>query len=193
MNGSSRSNARARRTSRLSYGRVSLPDARYFLTLCAVRPSRALTEPEVAHAIADTLLAMQAEGDWLGACSTVMPDHLHLLGRLGARLSLGQIVGKLKALTKSLLTAHKTGWQANFFEHRLRPDEPWDCYAFYVFLNPYRTSLIDAHQAWPWWWRSSDVSFDFESMLRPDGTPPDEWVGWDAERMGLRPESVGSD
>lgn len=61
-----------------------------------------------------------------------MPDHIHLLFSLGSRLSLSQVIQKFKSKTKQALNSHDLKWQANFFEHRLRPDVEMEQFALYI-------------------------------------------------------------
>ena len=117
--------------------------------------------------------------------ATVMPDHMHVLLQLGERLTIGQLVGKLKAKTKTALAQHGLRWQENFYEHRLRPDELANGYAFYIFMNPYRAGLIKRHTLWPYWQCPASARFDFQSLLEDGLYPPREWVECDFSRFGL--------
>ena len=186
-------NQPARRTQALRRGRVSLPGARYFITLSAVRPTAALTMPRLAAEIqrlsTDTII--DDAGRLL--CSTIMPDHVHLLLELGGRLTVGQLIGKLKALSRPALAAEGAAWQRDFFEHRLRPDDPANAYARYVFLNPYRAALLDRRSVWPWWVLGTGVEFDFTAMLDCGQYPPTEWLGEDLSVSGLCAERLGPD
>jgi hypothetical protein len=80
-------------------------------------------------------------------------------------------------------------WQANYFEHRLRPDDANSPYARYMFLNPYRAGLIPADHPWPWWRAWDD--FDFMAALS-DGGPPVEWLSQSLKDLGIIPETVGT-
>ena len=64
----------------------------------------------------------EKDGDATCMASTIMPDHLHFLAILSDRLSISRVVGKFKALTQPAMRAEGLCWQANFFEHRLRPE-----------------------------------------------------------------------
>jgi putative transposase len=181
-----------RRTRELRKGRISVPDGRYFLTLCAIRPTSQLTTASVAHAIRSTIQKSVEDRDYALLCGTLMPDHLHLLVQLSHRLSIGQAVGKLKALTRKPLAESGCRWQANFFEHRLRPDEATSLYALYIFLNPYRAGILTRRSVWPWWMKGT-ASFDFETLLEESRYPAKEWLVSDTQALGIKPDDVGLD
>ncbi len=126
-------------------------------------------------------------------CSTIMPDHVHLLLQLGERLTVGQVVGKVKALSRAALSEHRASWQRDFFEHRLRPEDPTESYARYVFLNPYRGGLLDRRRVWPMWGVGRGVEFDFFAMLEDGRYPPTEWLDEDISVSGLSVDCVGAD
>ena len=181
-----------RRTEDLRRGRISLPGARYFITVCARRPASVLTEKPVGAALQVAVAGLFPDDDAAVLCSTVMPDHLHLLVQLGERLSVGRVVAKFKSATTVTLREKGLDWQRNFFEHRLRPTDKADLYARYIFMNPYRAGLLAANDVWPWWRLNESVEFDFLQHLRA-GVPPNEWMDESVEDMGLLPEHLGLD
>ena len=122
-----------------------------------------------------------------------MPDHVHFLITLGRRLSVGRLVAKFKSQTRQTLLHHATGWQRNFFEHRLRPDEAIEAFARYIFLNPYRGRLIGRKTEWPFWLMDTNRTFDFCQWLEAGRHPPIEWISTDLQKLGLSHDSVGAD
>ena len=104
-----------------------------------------------------------------------MPDHIHLLVTVGERLSLGQCVGRLKAKTRYLLSAASLRWQGNYFEHRLKADEPIETVLRYMFLNPYRANLLKLAEAYPWFWLGSAETEWFRPQTNNDRPFP-EWL-----------------
>ena len=101
-------------TGELLIGRRSVPGASYFLTLCEARRQAGLTQPDVAAAIRHSLDTLHTAGDFTLIAATVMPDHVHLLGVLGARLSLSRVVGKIKSVFRPSLSDTKLTWQENY-------------------------------------------------------------------------------
>ena len=179
-----------RNTDALVRGRVSLTGARYFITICAVRPVNMLRPSGAADAVLATLRSVICGEVGHVSCCTVMPDHVHVLLELGARLQLGQVVGKIKTRSRPILDRGGARWQRNFFEHRLRPDESVDAYARYIYLNPYRANLLNRRDVWPWWHRG-DAVFDFVDMMEEGRYPPPAWLDEPVESLGLAPENLG--
>lgn len=180
-----------RKTGNLHRGRVSIPGARYFVTVCAVRPTQRLTERETAVRLLADLASVCSGPDGALLCATVMPDHVHALLTLGNRLALGQLLGKYKTLTREYLRRKGLHWQRDFFDHRLRPEDLASPFARYIFLNPYREHLIPRRSLWPWWRDPQIVEFDFTTTLEDGRYPPIEWLESELAALGIRPEEVG--
>ena len=125
----------SRRTADLLIGRRSVPGAVYFLTLCEAKRFPRLTTPAIALSLREALSELHRCGDFSLVAATVMPDHVHLLGRLGPRLSLSRTVGKLKTITKPFLVETGARWQENFYDHRLRDETTLEPFARYIHLE----------------------------------------------------------
>ena len=182
-----------RETSNLRKGRVSIAQARYFITINAERPCFGLTGESVASRLMYVLSEMQDSGDFTLMASTIMPDHVHLLIQLHDRLTISQVCGKFKAKSRDTLLRCGAKWQRNFYEHRLRPDDDVSPFAIYILLNPYRKKLIPAHESWPWWQRGNFAAFDFDDLLLDGDCPPSAWVAWELADLGLTTSQVGPD
>ena len=135
-----------------------------------------LHSPPVATAIRKSLDTLHVAGDFRLIAATVMPDHIHVLGTLGHRLALKSVIAKFKTLARSTLAAEHLVFQPNFYDHRLRHDDPKEAFARYIFLNPYRARLIPFDATWPHWWRWGDLRFDFESIFAQTGRIPAPWL-----------------
>jgi len=130
----------------------------------------------------NTLRSWHDEKDGTVLAATVMPDHVHVLYALGRKLTAGQCVGRWKSTLRRAINFTEE-WQRDFWEHRLRPDEAAEDYAFYIFMNPYRAGLIPATAVWQRWWRPAAEPFGFERHLDSSGTPQPEWLSWPEERF----------
>jgi putative transposase len=162
-----------RRTARLRWGRHSEPSARYFVTACTHK-----REPVLLALGAEMLRIfseLHADHDAVVHAATVMPDHIHLLLTLGTRLRLGQLVGKVKSVSRKE-AADKWRWQDDFFERRLRGHESLEDYARYIFMNPYRRRLLPLHERWPWWYCPDESQFQFTALVAQEKTVPAEWI-----------------
>jgi REP element-mobilizing transposase RayT len=142
--------------------------------------------PARAEAVLETLRTWHDEKDGRIIAATIMPDHIHVLFELGVRLTVGRCVARWKADVRRK-TSYAEGWQRDFWEHRVRNDEQWEDYGLYMFLNPYRASLIRRDESWPWWWAPEPKHFSFTQMLDSRGAPPTEWMDWPEDRWaGLK-------
>jgi REP element-mobilizing transposase RayT len=163
-----------RKTERLRIGRASISEAVYFLTICTRGRAPILLREENMPCLRDALGAMSGDDAELFA-ATIMPDHAHVLFKLGRRLALDRVVAKFKTVARD--GGRKSWhWQENSFEHRLRPDEPTEHYAFYIFMNPYRAALVPITEAWPFWVCPEPRRFLFSEHLDAEGAPPPEWL-----------------
>jgi len=163
-----------RRTFDLRRGRISVPGAFYFITFCTRRRTPVLNTPATHEAGGEVCRRLSADGDVTSFTSTIMPDHVHLLFRLGARLSLSRVVAKWRAgLTRAV---PDVSWQSNFFDHRLHPGEDPEHYAWYAFMNPYCAGLVSLDESWAGWWLDGETNWEFLSHARPGPSPLPEWL-----------------
>ncbi|TVP78661.1 MAG: hypothetical protein EA353_07880 [Puniceicoccaceae bacterium] len=161
---------------KLRKGRVSIPFARYFTTLCVKNRIPRLTKGGIPHSLRQALLELHSDKDIEFICSTVMPDHSHLLYRLGDRLTLSQVQAKLKSKTNAFLAQEGIEWQRNYFDHYLRNKIPMDRFARYIFLNPYQKELLKTTQAWPHWLVNRERRPEFMEHLYNGNLPPTQWL-----------------
>jgi len=104
-----------------------------------------------------------------------MPNHVHVLIRLGERLSLGQTIQRLKAKTSPVLRTKNLIWERNFSDHKLRPDEPLLPVFLYIYLNPYRAELCKPTEPWIDYRCCEDDWNWFRSLLNQD-LPVPTWL-----------------
>ena len=161
----------------LRRGRVSIPGAEYFLTVCTDERRTGLTALETATAILGELRAMNDDFTWQLRCAVMMPDHIHLLVILGQRLGLGKTIARLKSKTSALLgkLTPPVHWERDFFDHHVRPDEDRLGIFLYIFLNPYRAGLASRSERWPWYYCCDDDWAWFKDHLDAERPAP-EWL-----------------
>jgi len=165
----------------LRKGRISKPEARYFITCCTQGRAVGLENEACAIPILAALNELHAETSIDLMSATVMSDHVHLLMQLGRRLTLSQVLGKFKAATRGLLAEAGLAWQDNYYDHRLRADDAAEKFAKYIFLNPYRAGLVPLDETWPWWVLRNDYAPEFLALLDDPPLPPQEWLGQSSE------------
>ena len=161
----------------LRRGRVSIPHAEDFLTVCTDEKRTGLISPSAASTILAEMRAMTGDRTWQLRCAVVMPDHIHALVILGERLTLGQSIGRLKSKTKPVLHAIDPAleWERDFYDHHVRPDEERLAIFLYVFLNPYRAGLCARGDRWPWYFCRDEDWHWFSGLLDAD-CPYPEWL-----------------
>lgn len=104
-----------------------------------------------------------------------MPDHLHLLAELTGDLPISRCIARLKTKTRPNLLNQGISWQGNFYEHRLRPEEPSRLVIRYLFLNPARAELVHASESYPWFWLGAEENAWFRPTTDA-GMPFPEWL-----------------
>jgi REP element-mobilizing transposase RayT len=158
----------------LRRGRFSVPNANYFVT-CNLEPRVPVLVPRAANDIVASAHQLHREAIWCLRCMTVMPDHVHLFFTLHARLSLSQSIARLKHDTSSCLISHRTDWQDNFYDHRLRPTDSAEATIRYIWLNPYRAGLISAQEVWPHFYCCAE-DWAWFGGLTDKGLPDPAWL-----------------
>jgi REP element-mobilizing transposase RayT len=159
----------------LRRGRNSEPASNYFLTVCTNNQATGLTEPEVSKTIWQEISLSETDCSWQLRCAVILPDHMHMLIRLGKRLSLGQTIQRLKAKTSPTLRTKNLCWERNFFDRKLRPDEPLLPVFLYIYLNPYRTNLCKPVEPWGNY-RCGENDWDWFQPLLNQDLPAPEWL-----------------
>lgn len=166
-----------RRNQDMHRGRISFVAGIYFVTCCLKARDKSRLGHGALNQITDMVRDMDAYGDTRTLAFVAMPDHLHWLFAVGERLTLTQVVAKLKFLSRQVLAADGAQWQRDCYEHRLRSSETLEDYGLYIFLNPYRAGLVSPEMAWPHWWTGQPCELSFMEKLSPSGGPPTEWLG----------------
>jgi REP element-mobilizing transposase RayT len=143
------------RQRRLADFDYSDPDCAYFVTVCARKGTAPFTDSRLAAEVVKTLHWLRSSQGITLYAFCLMPDHLHLLLRLGTseEHALGQIVGSLKQFTtKRSWQLGYTGhlWQARFYDHILRRSEHGASIAAYILDNPVRKGLVEDASAYPY-------------------------------------------
>lgn len=155
--------------------RESKPSADYFLTINLARRGSGLEKPDRTIAVIRQWNKLAAETHWLIRTATVMPDHLHLLVRLGKSISLEECIKLLKGRLSPCLRAGALRWQDGFYEHQLRTDDDASAVFFYIYLNPYRAGLISETEIWPGY-RCRAEDWAWFGQLTKESIPQPEWL-----------------
>lgn len=155
--------------------RTTIQGASYFVTICSRERMAGLTDPELADSIARELRSMETDGAVNLRAGVIMPDHLHLFLRATGTLTLGQLIGRLKAKTRAALGHRGMRRQGNYYEHRLRPEDSAEDVLRYIYLNPYLAKLVTPSRPYPYFWLGAEDAAWFQPLL-DDERPFPEWL-----------------
>jgi len=130
------------------------PDVAFFVTIRAHPGKAPFTDARLAGQVVSSLEWLRANRGVKIYAYCLMPDHLHLLIRLGdTGHELGQIIGSLKSFTTK--QCWKLGfrgilWQDHFHDHVLRCNEDASSIATYILENPVRKGLVESAELYEW-------------------------------------------
>ena len=83
----------------------------------------------------------------------IMPNHVHVVGRLFPGVTLASTLHSWKSYTakeaKSVLHLRGTFWQREYYDHLIRSEAEFDRANAYVIDNPAKAGLRN----WPWVWQ----------------------------------------
>jgi putative transposase len=117
---------------------------RYFLTICAVRPTTPFRDGGVAEFVLGQLRHFAAWEQFALLAYCFMPDHVHLLleGR-SDRSDLRRLVTRWKQDTGFSYRRQEGHalWWSGYHDHVLREHESVAAYVRYVLLNPVKAGL----------------------------------------------------
>lgn len=155
--------------------RRSRPGSDYFLTINLATRGRGLEIPALTNAVINRWEQLDAQGYWRVRTGTVMPDHLHLLIRLGDIAPLDECLKRFKGRLQSALRWHGLKWQEGYYDHEVRAgDDPLPIF-LYIYLNPYRAELVPDTQTWPGY-RCRPEDWDWFGALTKESAPQPEWL-----------------
>jgi putative transposase len=139
----------------LRIGRVSLPGQVYLITTVVSRRREVFRDLMAARELIAALRYQQEVGNARTLAFVVMPDYLHWLMELGARLPFSEVVGTVKGYSARRLRRVADGegrlWQAGFHDHAVRAEEDLRALARYVIYNPVRSGLVESVRNYPHW------------------------------------------
>jgi putative transposase len=127
------------------------PDtATFFITICCTpKGENQLCRHEIAAAIIESVAFRQSRRDWWMELLLLMPDHLHALVSFPSDKDMTAVISQWKEFLAKKIGI---GWQANFFDHRLRNDQQLREKADYILQNPVRRGLAARTEDWRFVW-----------------------------------------
>ncbi len=156
-------------------GRSSEGGALYFVTICEKERNPRLANELVFKSINEVI--MRCEKDNVLHCRSwiVMPDHIHLLFELGDSLSSGKCVSRIKTQIRKICGWNQFAWERSFFDRQVREHDNILSLFLYIFLNPYRSKLIEHSKKWPYY-HCCQEDWDWFSEFTNEDQPFPEWL-----------------
>jgi len=143
----------------------------YFATLCSFQKAPVFRKGALCKRLLELLSSEATAKDFSILAYCLMPDHLHFLAK-GLRGSSDFLhilkTFKLKSSRNYALLSGGALWQRGFFEHVLRPTEPVESFAWYIWLNPVRRGLVSSPEEYPY-------SGSFSGLHMPLGWTNRHW------------------
>jgi putative transposase len=161
--------------SALRFGRWSTAFAEYLVSFCTLDRRSGLDRPEITAAIIAHWRGLEKAGAWEIRTGSVMPDHAHVLFRLGAGCDLAAAMRLCKGPLTPLLRSAGLHWQEGYHDRRLRPNDEILPVFLYIFLNPYRAGLLNTGAIWPGYFCCAE-DWAWFSQLTQANCPFPEWL-----------------
>ncbi|MFN2500887.1 MAG: transposase [Pyrinomonadaceae bacterium] len=112
-----------------------------------------LSVPEIAELVQDALLFYD-NTHYLLLSWVIMPNHLHMLIRPMAKVSLSKVMRDLKGFTarKANMVLGRDGafWQPDYFDRYIQDQEHYFKALRYIERNPVKVGLCSQPEAWPY-------------------------------------------
>jgi putative transposase len=138
----------------LRKGRFSQQNSIYFITTTTYQRIPWFQEFSFARIMCVILENQIILSDAENLCWVVMPDHIHLLLRLG-ETPLHKIINQLKSCSARHLNSEigRSGrfWEHGFYDHAVRKEESMRDVARYIVGNPIRAGLVERIGDYPFW------------------------------------------
>jgi REP element-mobilizing transposase RayT len=139
----------------LRIGRASIPNQVYVVTFVTRDRIGWFREFAMARAASASRVAAVRATDAELLAWVLMPDHAHLLLKLGSRWPLPRIVQSAKAAmalaANRILGRRGSLWARAYHDHALRAEEDVAAAARYIVRNPVRAGLASRCGDYPYW------------------------------------------
>lgn len=132
----------------------SSKDHIFFITICSANKKTYFMNSSMAKLIIDEVNNRCIIREIKLFCYCLMPDHLHLLIRLGEKYekNLQSWIVAFKRYTSrtfNLMFGIRQLWQTNFYDHVVRKEESLLKICEYILNNPVRKGLVKKWQDYP--------------------------------------------
>ena len=139
----------------LRRGRYSHAGGIYLITTTTCAREPIFLDFRQACAAAAVITDRQSLGDSQLLAWVLMPDHLHLLLRIGMRDTLANVIGRIKSRSSTAVKRAEGRcipvWFTGYHDRAIRRDEDVCRAARYVVANPIRAGLVQRCGDYPVW------------------------------------------
>ena len=141
-------------------GRISIVGQFYSITKCCHDNQSFLipnNNDEMAtknfEIISNSISWLNDNDYWKCYDYVIMPNHIHLIFRLGERKKLGEVMHSFSSFTAHEISKNlgRTGaiWQDGYYDHALRDEDAYLRHVNYIAENPVRAGLVVEVTEWP--------------------------------------------
>lgn len=139
----------------LRKGRCSELGVTYFVTTRTLEP-QTLALPAARDIVVEALQYSHAQEWWEVFGFVVMPNHLHILAKLGTAKGLSDVMASLKKWSarriNPLLNREGHLWQDGYQDESIYGDTPHAAVLEYISLNPVKAGLARQAGEYRWCW-----------------------------------------
>jgi len=139
---------------RLSRHRLSFPGVFYFVSTAKATQALPIDRLDFFQIISAEIAHMKQERLVHCLALVLMPDHLHMIIRLGAKANLSQAIKLFKGRTahqfNQLRQNSGSVWYKGFHDKMIRSAKDLSGYLHYLRLNPVTAKLAPSPEAWPY-------------------------------------------
>jgi REP element-mobilizing transposase RayT len=137
--------------SALRLGRASIENQVYLITFTTYRRAPLFSELSSSQILARCIESRGVTKNSEVLCWVIMPDHVHLLLRLGVGDTLGNFVMRLKSSSTRRLELPHPVWARAYHDRAIRREEDILPAARYIVANPLRSRLAKKVGDYPYW------------------------------------------
>jgi len=138
----------------LRKGRVSWSLALYWISAFKAEGAQTFDNQLCFQAILEQADQLEREGSLYCLAIVLMPDHLHMVARLGAEANLSKTMKRFKGASafriNQLRGTKGSVWYEGFHDHLLRPDQPPANFVKYLLQKPVKAGLVKNPFDWPY-------------------------------------------
>ena len=127
----------------------------YFITSSTNKRKPILASAAVFEILRESVEWMETNHRWEWHCFVCMPDHIHIVFKLGDGHSLAGVMKSFKSFTSrrinKLLQLDGVVWQDQYYDHLIRGEEDFWASMEYCYYNPLKKGLLDHASDYRFW------------------------------------------